>query len=163
MRPWEKYTNRYVRKRTFSPPRQTVLNQHAHLCSLISHRCLYDETFRPWLSNMCPVKILIRLRECAVWSESSLGARVLRYFSAVAANICTVWFQYFENILRVGGVWTWLIIILFSSPHINTYWMCLASVIETTHWQSASMICERWRIKCKRLTEVFEQEVVDSE
>ena len=25
---------------------------------------------------MCPVKILIRLRECAGWSESSLGARV---------------------------------------------------------------------------------------
>ena len=32
-----------------------------------------------WLSKMCPVKIVIRLRECAGWSESSLDACVRRY------------------------------------------------------------------------------------
>ena len=39
----------------------------------------HEETLHPWLSKMCPVKILIRLRECAVWSESSLVARARRY------------------------------------------------------------------------------------
>ena len=36
-------------------------------------------TLHPWLSIMRAVKIQIRLRECAVWSESSLGAHVRRY------------------------------------------------------------------------------------
>ena len=45
-----------------------------------------------WLSKMHPVKIQIRLRKCAVWSESSLGAHIRMhifwwcgsiYFSAV--------------------------------------------------------------------------------
>ena len=42
-------------------------------------RCLHEEALRRWLSKMRPVKILIRLRECAVWSESSLCAHVQRY------------------------------------------------------------------------------------
>ena len=33
------------------------------------------------------VKILIRLRECSVWSECSLGAHVRRYFSDVAIQM----------------------------------------------------------------------------
>ena len=44
-------------------------------------RCPHEETLHPWLSKMRPVKILIRLRECAGWSESPLGAHVRRYFS----------------------------------------------------------------------------------
>ena len=44
-----------------------------------SLRCPHEETLHPWLSKICPVKILIRLRECAGWSESSLGAHVRRY------------------------------------------------------------------------------------
>ena len=32
-----------------------------------------------WLPKMCPVMILIRLRICAGWSESSLGAHARRY------------------------------------------------------------------------------------
>ena len=46
-----------------------------------SPRRPHEETLHPWLSlsKMRPVKILIRLRECAVWSESSLGAYVRRY------------------------------------------------------------------------------------
>ena len=39
----------------------------------------HERTLHPWLSKMRQVKILIRLRECAVWSESSLGAPVHRY------------------------------------------------------------------------------------
>ena len=39
----------------------------------------HEETLHPWLSKMHPVKILIRLRECAGWSESWLGAHVRRY------------------------------------------------------------------------------------
>ena len=49
-------------------------NKHAVPCSLISHHC-DEEALYPWLSKICPVKILIRLHECAVWSESSLDAR----------------------------------------------------------------------------------------
>ena len=36
-------------------------------------RCPPEETLYPRLSNMYLVKILIRLRECAGWSDSSLG------------------------------------------------------------------------------------------
>ena len=43
--------------------------------------CPHEETLHPWRSKLCPVKILIRLRERAVWSESSLGAHVRRYVS----------------------------------------------------------------------------------
>ena len=46
-----------------------------------SLHCPHEETLLPWLSKMLAVKILIRLRECAVWSESSLGAHVRRYIS----------------------------------------------------------------------------------
>ena len=41
-------------------------------------RCPHKETLYPWLSKMRSVKILIRLRECAGLSESSLGAHVRR-------------------------------------------------------------------------------------
>ena len=37
------------------------------------------ETLHSWLFKMRSVKILIRLRECALWSESSLGVHVRRY------------------------------------------------------------------------------------
>ena len=39
--------------------------------------CPHEETLHPWLSKMRPLKILIRLCECANWSEASLGAHVL--------------------------------------------------------------------------------------
>ena len=42
-------------------------------------QCPLEETLHPWLSNMCPVKILIRPREIAGSSESLLGARARRY------------------------------------------------------------------------------------
>ena len=59
------YLNRNGRKRTF---------RHAHLTkpqislrqSDQRHRCPHEDTFHHWLSKMCPAKILIRLRKCAV-------------------------------------------------------------------------------------------------
>ena len=42
-----------------------------------SLRCPHEETLHPWLPKVRPMNILIRLRECAGWSESSLGAHVL--------------------------------------------------------------------------------------
>ena len=44
-----------------------------HSRSFISLSCPYEETLHPLPSKMRPVKILIRLRECADWSESLLG------------------------------------------------------------------------------------------
>ena len=37
-------------------------------------RTPHEKNLHPWLSKLRQVKILIRLRECAGWSESSLGA-----------------------------------------------------------------------------------------
>ena len=54
-------------------------NQPAYQRRLFRIRYPGEETWHPWLSKMCPVKILIRLCECTVWSESSLGAHVWRY------------------------------------------------------------------------------------
>ena len=45
-----------------------------HPRSLISLHFPYVDTLHPCLSKMRPAKILIRLRECAVWSESALSA-----------------------------------------------------------------------------------------
>ena len=44
-----------------------------------SLRCQLEETLYPWESKMRWVNILIRLRECAGWSESSLGGHVRRH------------------------------------------------------------------------------------
>ena len=49
------------------------------LRSQISFRFLHEKILPFWPSKLWPVKILIRLRECAGWSESSLGAHVQRY------------------------------------------------------------------------------------
>ena len=45
-----------------------------------SLRWAHETTLHTWLSKVHPVKSLIRLRECAVWSESTLGAYFRRYF-----------------------------------------------------------------------------------
>ena len=49
-------------------------NQPAYLRSLISIFHAHVDILYPY-----PVKILIRLRECAVWSESSLGTLIRKY------------------------------------------------------------------------------------
>ena len=58
-------------RRTCAPNED--LNQPAQPHSLISLRCPRDETMHPWLSKMCPVKSLIRLRDCVVYSLLSRG------------------------------------------------------------------------------------------
>ena len=55
-----------------------------------NRRCPHEETLHPWLYKLRPVKILIRLCECAVWSESSLGAHVERYVFWRISSYC-VW------------------------------------------------------------------------
>ena len=72
--------NRNVRKRTFWRASNEDSNQPARSRSLIS-------VFVVRMKKLCnlgypkmrPVKILIRLRECADWSESSLGAKARWY------------------------------------------------------------------------------------
>ena len=44
-----------------------------------SLHCPRAEPLHHWLSKMRPRKILVSLRTCAGWSESSLGAHVRRY------------------------------------------------------------------------------------
>ena len=55
--------------------------------------CPHEETLHAWLSEMQPVKILIRLLECAGWSESSLGENARSIFSDVEVHIFTEQFD----------------------------------------------------------------------
>ena len=59
--------------------KQRLKSECAFAQSDQSLRCLHEETLHPCPSKMRSVKILIRLCECAGWSESSLGAQVRRY------------------------------------------------------------------------------------
>ena len=64
----------------FAPQRgKTYRLTCAHLCSLVGLHCPHVEILYPWLSKMLSVNTLIRLFECAGWSESSLSAHVWRY------------------------------------------------------------------------------------
>ena len=70
---------------TWSPTSENVPCAHRRLKSACafaqsdhSLRCSLEDFLNPCLSKMRPVKILIRLRECAGWSESSPGAYVRR-------------------------------------------------------------------------------------
>ena len=63
---WLIYKNRKARKLTFShvrPKRPRSAYDSAQ--SDHSLRCLNEDSLHPWLSKIRPVKILIRLRECA--------------------------------------------------------------------------------------------------
>ena len=64
---------------TYAPNEDS--NNLAHPHTLISPRCPLEETLHPCIGypKMHPVKILIRLRECAGWSESSPGAHIRIY------------------------------------------------------------------------------------
>ena len=67
-----------VRKQTFwhVRPKQTQINLRIirAVWSVFFVTAPHEETLIRWLSKMRPVKIQIRLRECAVWFESSLCA-----------------------------------------------------------------------------------------
>ena len=62
---------------------QRRLKKSANLHSLIRF-CIIGvkKTLNPWLSKMCPIKILIRLRRCASWYKSLLSAHVQGRFLA---------------------------------------------------------------------------------
>ena len=49
------------------------------ISSYQSLRCPHEQLLHPWLSKMRSLKILIKLRVCAGWSNFSLYAHVLRY------------------------------------------------------------------------------------
>ena len=66
-------------------------NQPAHPL-----RYLHEETLHPWLSKMRLVKSLIRLRECAGWSESSLSAQVQRYVFCRCGSNTNLWMFYWN-------------------------------------------------------------------
>ena len=69
-----------VRKRTLRHVRPTKTQIRLRIAqSDLSLRCPHEEILHPFLSKKRPVMILIRLHECAGWSESSLGAHVRRY------------------------------------------------------------------------------------
>ena len=61
------------------PAKRSLKSAYAFAQSDQSLCCPHDKTLRPWLSKMRLVKILIRLRESAGWSESSLGAHIRTY------------------------------------------------------------------------------------
>ena len=52
-----------------------------------NHRCSDEETLHPWLYQKHPAMIMIKLRECAGWSESSLDAHIPWYVFYVAAQL----------------------------------------------------------------------------
>ena len=92
---------------------RSLKSVHASTQSDYSLPCPHEETLHPSLSRMCPVKILIRLRECAGWSESSLGAHIRRYFfcrcdsnGIVMNGMCTAGVQ---SKLYIHVDWSWFV------------------------------------------------------
>ena len=59
-----------------------------------SHHSPREVTLHPCLSRMRIANILIRLCECAGWSESSLGAHILKY----VYRLCGALFYKFEQV-----------------------------------------------------------------
>ena len=58
-------------------------NQPAHPRSLMTLRCSHEEILYPMLSKLRPVKILIRLRECA----ADLNLRWAQIFEGTSSDI----------------------------------------------------------------------------
>ena len=54
-------------------------SQPAHPRNPIRVRCPHGEILNTWIFKMRPANIQISMRECACWSESSLGAHGQRY------------------------------------------------------------------------------------
>ena len=74
------YLSLNTRKYTFWNVRPTTTPIGLRIRAVWSESSLFhQETQHHWLSKMRPAKILIRLRECAGWSESSPDAHVQRY------------------------------------------------------------------------------------
>ena len=83
--------SRYLRKRTFwSVCPRRLKSACTSAQSDQSLRCPHEDTLHPCLSKMWPVKILIRLRECPGWSESSLGVYVRMFVFWSCGSQCYV-------------------------------------------------------------------------
>ena len=83
---WKEMSNN-LRKRTFWHMCHAKAQITLRICTQ-TLRCSHVETWLPWLSKIHQVKFLIRLGECAGWSESLLCALVWRYvFSYCGSNI----------------------------------------------------------------------------
>ena len=107
-------------------------NQPAHPHSLISLRCPHKETLHPWLANMRPVKFLIRLCQCAGWSESSQGAHVLR---------CVFW-RYCPNVFYTMYITkTCLYNIDPLKPHFHIVKLGLTGVYIIFHISAQNIDC----------------------
>ena len=84
---------RIVGKRTFGSCTDMCAQRRLRsACTFVqsdqSLRCPLEDILYHWLSNMRTVKILIKLRECACWSESSFATHVRRYvFSQCGLNV----------------------------------------------------------------------------
>ena len=71
---------RRLEKQTFGYVRPTKTQISMSISAVWSEASLSAwKTLYLWLTRMRPVKILIRLRECEGWSESSLGTHVRWY------------------------------------------------------------------------------------
>ena len=81
-----KYMRLYVRKHTQCAPNEDW-NLPVHLCGQICLSCQYEEMVHPWLFKVCPVKILMGLRECArVWTVTGCTCQKV-YFLTVTSVI----------------------------------------------------------------------------
>ena len=72
-------TTAFLRNRIGSMIKKSEFLHRSTLRGLIRVFVVRMKKLHSWLSKMRPVKILIRLRERAVWSESSLDADVRRW------------------------------------------------------------------------------------
>ena len=119
-------------------------DQPANTRSLISLCCPHEETLHPWLSKIRPVKVLIRLRECAGWSESSLGAHVRRYVfwrygSFILHGITKTCLYNFDplkphfHIVKLGFTGVYIIFLFSAQKHRLWVLVRTASVLTSTH------------------------------
>ena len=77
---------------------KTQISLHTHVfCSVF---VVHMKTLHPWLSKIRPLKISIRLRKCAVWSDSSLSTCPRYVFWCCGSNVhtwCIITFKFIRN------------------------------------------------------------------
>ena len=93
----------------------------------------HQETLHPKRSKMCPVKILIGLRECAVWSESSLGAHVRRYVSGRFGS-------------KIASV----------SVKLNNPLLCFLHLLESRSLYTEEVNLQIFVISCKTICRIYQ-------
>ena len=89
-----------------------------------SLHCPHEQILHPWLLKIRPVKNLIRLRECAGWSESSLEANVRRYVFWRSGS-----FQFNKHGKYPGQLWTCI-------PSDINFFCILLSKLNLWHYEN---------------------------